>query len=166
MLYRPIFLNFIFHFSNLLMFILSLNMWMQMPQPPALRSLKIHQLQSSEASQGDSCDFLTLSVTRAVVPAVRKQRGPKQWVWWETRHSDWCSPNDWCSPSVGLLPLTPILQARTLTHLFTLLSDLKPKRGREEKKRKKETPTISSIFLMNPIFCLRAQGAFVRPWQL
>lgn len=37
------------------------------------------------------------------------------------------------------------------------------KRGREAKK---ETPTISSIFLMNPIFCPRAQGMFVRPWHL
>lgn len=36
--------------------------------------------------------------------------------------------------------------------------------NQEGKGSEKRTPTISSIFLMNPIFCLRAQGALVRPW--
>lgn len=40
---------------------------------------------------GVSCDFDALGHRRGC-PCCQRAKGPKQYVWWETRHCDWCAP--------------------------------------------------------------------------
>lgn len=136
-------------------------MWMQM----LVGIITNHHLQSSEASQGGSCDFLTLSVTGAVVPAVRKTKGAKT-VSLVRDTSPWLMQQ----PQCGVVAPHPRPPGQDPLPSLHITQWPETKRGREakkkKKKKKKETSTISSIFLMNPIFCLRAKGALVRPRQL
>lgn len=65
---------------------------------------------------GVSCDFDALGHKHGC-PCCQRAKGPRQYVWWETRHCDWCAPVEGgvLSSPLRLWPAFPILQARTLS---------------------------------------------------
>lgn len=91
---------------------------------------------------------LLLSVRSTVCSSRQRAKGPKQCVRCEARQCEWCAPAWGVVLSTLSMTSFPHPPGQDPLHLFTIPSDLKA--GGQKNL------AISSIFLMNPIFCLRA----------
>lgn len=98
--------------------------------------------------------------SRSLVQCVLavKERRRENTVWWETCHCEWCCPMWGCCPPSSIsycLPPTSRPGPSPSLHITQWPETTRPK-----------NLTSSSVFLMNPIFCLEAQGMRTYPSQL